>query len=266
MQPSPPHAKTTFCHTNHPRAIHGLFTFTGDCCTTHSTALFIYLFAFFLHWNNNKTYRISKRNAGKKKHLSLLGFFFFFLFVCFLQICLLTWNVFFKGYRNVLFPSHRFLKFIVIVNLHFMPLTKYAQSAQAVQNCSPTLSWNITIMHHILPKLPIAWHSTRSVVQSRHNVGLPALQPSNDKQKELFQQSSLPPVTPLSCQQQSVRFFAVGRWAVQALCVSACPTAQQGQHVWFYGFPYTEGPVLFRVHSNLLLTCTVSMRGTWAHV
>lgn len=139
MQPSPHHAKTPFCHTNHPRATHGLFTFTGDCCTTRSTALFIYLLAFF-HWSSNKTYRISKRNASKKKHLSL----FFCLFACFLQVCLQTWNVLLKGYHHVLFPFHQCLT--AVVNLRSVQLIKSTPSIQAAENCSPALSRNITIM------------------------------------------------------------------------------------------------------------------------
>lgn len=72
--------------------------------------------------------------------------------------------------------------------------------------------------HYALPELPIAQHSTRSIVQSRHSVGLPALQPSNDKQKKYF---SSPPFPTLSCQQQPVCSLRRGAGLCR-LCACVC--------------------------------------------
>lgn len=86
---------------NHPRVIHGLFTFTGDYCTIHFTFLFIYLLAFLPYLSNNVIYHTRKNNADKKKALSLL--FCLFVFVVWLFGC-------FFSCKYVFWPETPFLK------------------------------------------------------------------------------------------------------------------------------------------------------------
>lgn len=56
---------------HYPRAVPGLFTFTGDCWSSHFTVLFIYLFVSYLTWALTELIMWKKKAVGKEKNFSV---------------------------------------------------------------------------------------------------------------------------------------------------------------------------------------------------